>query len=208
MYKLSIFILPLLLSFSSASQYDPDALVVLEAVSKKYKNLKAFKASFSQKLVNKLAQLDEERTGSILVKGSKYVLKVGSFQIKNNGTDITSFNSDINEVTISTFEPEEELVSINNVYDLYKEGYKYVLMSSHQNGNRIIELEPEDRNLPVFKIRMIINGKNEIKSFIVFERDGNQYTYNIKKFEPTEVADSYFDFRKKDYPNADIVDFR
>ena len=68
---------------------------------------------------------------------------------------------------------------------------------------------------PVFKLRMIIDAKDELKSFIVFERDGNQYTYTISDFEETTVADNYFDYfegkfdayKQSDSDVIDVVDF-
>lgn len=209
MNKIHVTLFGLFLALTGFSQYDPEALTVLDATSEKYKSYDAYKASFSQKLVNETAKLDETRDGSIIVKGNKYALTISQFIVLNNSEVITTYNEEINEVTISYYDPSEETISINNIYDIYKNGYKYTLLSTNQNGDRIIELDPEDRNVAVFKVRMIINASDEIKSFIVYERDGNQYTYTINNFEPTTIADDYFDFNEANYDeNVDVVDFR
>ena len=215
MKKIQITLLGMLMVITSFGQYDPEALAVLDAMSAKYKSFSAFKATFNQKLTNKQAGLDETRTGSIIVKGSKYGLVINEFQAFNNGKIITTFNEDLMEVNLSNYEPSEESISVNNVYDIYKEGYKYNLMTTNQNGDRVVELDPEDKSLPVFKLRMIIDAKDELKSFIVFERDGNQYTYTISDFEETTVADNYFDYfegkfdtyKQSDSDVIDVVDF-
>jgi outer membrane lipoprotein-sorting protein len=50
------------------SQYDPEALAVLDAMSAKYKEISSFEAEFTQKLVNKSAGLDENIMGKIAIK--------------------------------------------------------------------------------------------------------------------------------------------
>lgn len=190
------------------AQYDPAALAVLDAMSSKYKKVEAFKASFSQKLTNESAGLDETISGDIAVKGDMYVLDVAGQKIFNDGTDIYTFNAEANEVTISSYDPEESEITLSNVYDLYKDGFKYALAEKTSNGDRIIELDPESREKTYFKIRMNINAKDELKSFTVFERTGNKYVYSINSFTPTSLSDSYFKFDTSKYPNVEVIDFR
>lgn len=190
------------------AQYDPAALAVLDAMSANYKKVEAFKAGFSQKLTNESAGLDETISGQIAVKGDKYVLDVAGQRIFNNGTDIYNYNPEIKEVTISTYDPEESEITLSNVYELYKNGFKYILASKEANGDRIIELDPESRDKSYFKIRMTINAKDELKSFTVFERTGNKYVYSINSFESVSLPDNYFTFDTSKYPNVEIIDFR
>ncbi|SNT10790.1 Outer membrane lipoprotein-sorting protein [Ekhidna lutea] len=208
MKKLIIASLTLTLLLQVQAQYDPEALTVLDAMSNKYKKVKSFKASFSQKLTNESAGLDETISGDIAVKGDMYVLDVAGQKIFNDGTDIYTFNAEVNEVTISTYDPEESEITLSNVYDLYKNGFKYALAEEKSNGDRLIELDPESRDKSYFKIRMTINAKDELKSFTVFERTGNKYVYSINSFTPANLADSYFTFDTSEYPNVEVIDFR
>ena len=189
-------------------QYDKDALQVLDAMSAQYKSVEAFKASFSQRLTNESAGIDETLSGQISVKGDQYVLNVAGQRIFNNGTDVYTYNPEISEVTISTFDPEESEITLSNVYDLYKDGFKYVLTSTEANGDRIIDLDPESREKSYFKIRMIINAKDELNAFTVFERTGNKYLYTIDAFQATSLPDSYFTFDSSKYPDVEVIDFR
>ncbi|MDE0470992.1 MAG: outer membrane lipoprotein carrier protein LolA [Ekhidna sp.] len=193
---------------SVLAQYDPKALSVLDAMSARYKNLAAFKANFSQKLTNKSAGIDETITGQITVKSDKYVLYVAGQRIFNNGTDIYTYNPEISEVTISSYDPEESEINPGNVYDLYKDGFKYVCISTESNGDRIIDLDPEKRDKSYFKIRMTINAKDELKSFEIFEDTGNRYLYSIESFQSASLPDSYFTFDTAKYPNVEVIDFR
>ncbi|MEQ8627474.1 outer membrane lipoprotein carrier protein LolA [Ekhidna sp.] len=190
------------------AQYDPEALAVLDAMSNKYKQIEAFKASFSQKLTNENAGLDETISGDIAVKGDMYVLEVAGQKIYNDGTDIYTYNAEINEVTISPYEPEDSEITLSNIYDIYKSGFKYVLAEKKADGDRVIELDPESRDKSYFKIRMTINAKDELKSFTVFERTGNKYLYSINSFTPTSLNNSYFKFDVSKYPNVEVIDFR
>lgn len=194
--------------YQTQAQYDPQALAVLDAMSNKYKKVGAFKATFSQQLTNESAGLDETLSGDIAVKNDKYVLAVAGQEIYNNGTNIYSYNEENKEVTISTYDPEESEITLSNVYELYKDGFKYGLAETKTNGDRVIELDPESRDKSYFKIRMTINPKNELKSFTVFERTGNKYIYSINAFTPTELKDDYFTFNPSKYPNVEVIDFR
>ncbi|NQZ77850.1 MAG: outer membrane lipoprotein carrier protein LolA [Ekhidna sp.] len=189
-------------------QYDPEALAVLDAMSNKYKKIEAFKASFSQKLTNESAGLDETISGDISVKGDMYVLEVAGQMIYNDGKDTYTYNEEINEVTVSTYDPEESEITLGNVYDLYKDGFKYALAEQKSNGDRLIELDPESRDKSYFKIRMTIDSKDELKSFTIFERTGNKYVLTINTFSPTSLSDAYFKFDATKYPNVEVIDFR
>jgi outer membrane lipoprotein-sorting protein len=209
MMKKTLFIALLTFSFlNTYGQYDPDALAVLDAMSEKYKQVDAFKASFTQKLTNKEAGLDESISGEITVKGSKFVLDVAGQKIFNNGVDVYSYNEEFQEVSISTYEAEDAELNLGNIYDIYKSGFKYTLLSEMQNGVRVVELDPESREKSYFKIRMNIDAKDALKSFTVFERTNNIYTYLIDEFEEVTVNDSFFTFDTTKYPDVEVIDFR
>ncbi|MEP5614158.1 MAG: outer membrane lipoprotein carrier protein LolA [Cyclobacteriaceae bacterium] len=205
----NLFIITLLaISTTLFAQYDPEALAVLDAMSTKYKQTEAFKATFMQQLTNKEAGLDESLSMEIIVKGAMYVLDVAGQKIYNNGSDVYTFSEELGEVTISPYEAEEAEINPSNVYDLYKEGFKYALLSKMENGIRVIELDPESRERSYFKIRMNINSRDEIESFIVFEKTGNRYTYSIQGFEEITIGDDFFTFDASKYPNVEVIDFR
>lgn len=208
MKKLLIAFLSLIVLLQTHAQYDPAALAVLDAMSNKYKKIPSFKASFSQKLTNESAGLDETISGEIAVKGDKFVLDVAGQKIFNDGADVYTYNEEVNEVTISSYDPEESEISLGNIYDLYKDGFKYALAETTSNGDRLIELDPESRDKSYFKIRMTINSKDELKSFTVFERTGNKYVYSINSFASANLNDNYFTFDTSKYPNIEVIDFR
>lgn len=197
------------LSFTASAQYDPEALDVLNAMSAKYQKMKAFTAEFSQEMINESANLNETISGEITIKDDMYVLKVAGQEIYNNGEVVFSFNPEIAEVTVDTYMPEEQEISLSNIYDLYREGFKYALMSINKAGDRIIELDPESKDKSYYKIRMIIDKNDSLEKFIVFERSGNEYVYTIKGIEEQpDLKDAYFTFDPEKYPNVEVIDFR
>ena len=74
----------------------------------------------------------------------------------------------------------------------------------------VIELAPEDRSNPIFKVRLFINQKdNTLKKWQMFRNNGNRYTYTIKNFQanPTLASDA-FSFNKAKYKGVQVVDLR
>jgi outer membrane lipoprotein-sorting protein len=210
MKNLSILFITLFVIHSSFAQYDPEAKVLLEAMSKKYQSKGAFSADFTQKLTNESAGLDESISGTIYVKGDKYKLKIAGQEIFNDGKNIWAYNKEGKEVTVSTSDPDEEEISLSNIWNLYKEGYKYGMNENDKDGNQVVDLEPSDRGeKSYYKIRMTISTSNELKSFVVFENTGNKYEYFINVFkDQTDLDDKYFTFDIKDYPGVELIDFR
>ena len=200
----------LVLSFQTArAQYDPEAKSVLDAMSAKYKAVGAFSASFSQKIENQSAGLDETMEGKITVKGGKYKLEILGTEIYNNEKEVWVFSPELEEATVSPYDPTEEEITPGNVYDLYKKGFKYALMAKIANGDQVIELDPESRDKTYHKIRMVIDSKNGLKSFSVFEKNGNRYLYTVTDFEPLpSLENAFFTFDTSKYPSVEIVDFR
>lgn len=195
-------------ALSTFAQYDSEALAVLNAMSNKYKKIGSFEAEFVQHMSNEGAGIDESIEGQITVKGDMYLLKVAGQEIYNNGTDVYSYSKEIQEVTIDTFNPDEQEITLGNIYDLYKEGFKYILISTESNGNRIVELDPETNNKSYFKIRLVIDKNDNLKTFTVFEKGGTKYLYDIKNFKEVTLNDSYFTFDTSKHPDVEVIDFR
>ncbi len=192
---------------------DPQAEKILDAMSKKYQSMKAFRASFSQTTESPSAKAKETINGDITVAGNKFRLAVAGQEIINNGTTIWTYMKDVNEVNISDFDPDDQEMTPNQIYSLYKKGYKYYYAGEAKEGGEavhVIELTPEDRQNQVFKIRMHISKKdNTLKSWKMFRKNGNRYTYTIKKFTPNPTLEAnYFAFDKSKYKGVNVVDLR
>jgi outer membrane lipoprotein-sorting protein len=207
--KYTVFFAIAMINLNVFAQYDPEALDILNSMSAKYKSMEAFSADFTQEMINESVGLSEKLKGEIIVKDNMYYLKVADQEVFNNGEDMWNYSKDIKEVTVAPYDPNEQEISLNNIFDIYQEGFKYVLMGYTEDGARIIDLDPESRDKTYYKIRMIINSQDELQKFTVFERKGNNYVYTIEKFEQLRnVPNSKFTFNTSKNPNVEVIDFR
>lgn len=195
------------------AQQDPKAEKILEAMTRKYQSLKVFSATFNQTLENPKNKIKETMQGEIFVSGNKFRLKMKDQEIINNGTTLWTFMKSENEVNISDNDPEDQQMSPSAIFTLYKKGYKYALVDEIREagqGYYIIELSPEDKNNPVFKVRLQINKKdNSLKNWTMFRNNGNRYIYSIKNFNPDpEVDANFFSFDKSKYKGVKVIDLR
>ena len=93
----------LLSTFSFAqTKNDPEAKKILDAVSAKFKTFSTVQANFTYKVENGAGKALSTKTGSILMKGTKYKLSFSGQEIFCNGTTVWNFDKAANEVTINT----------------------------------------------------------------------------------------------------------
>ncbi|MBD2715143.1 outer membrane lipoprotein carrier protein LolA [Microvirga sp. STR05] len=201
-----------LLSAASAQQ-DPKAGKILDQMSAKYQTMKAFRANFTQTLENDATKVKENLSGDILVSGQKFRLKISGQEVINNGQTVWAYMKSENEVTISDNEPDEQEISPSQIYTLYKKGYKYSYVQEAREGGEavdVIELSPEDRNNPVFKVRLKVSKADKsVKSWQMFKKNGNRYTFKINKFTPNVPVDATtFNFDKAKYKGVKVIDLR
>jgi outer membrane lipoprotein carrier protein len=197
----------------ATAQQDPKAGKILDQMSAKYQAMKAFKATFTQTLENDAAKVKENLSGDITVSGQKFRLKISGQEVINNGQTMWTYMKAENEVNISDYEPEDQEISPSQIYTLYKKGYKYAYVQEVKEGGEavdVIDLSPEDRNNPVYKVRLKV-GKTDkaVKSWQMFKKNGNRYTYRISKFQPNVPVDATtFNFDKTKYKGVKVIDLR
>ena len=71
---------------------DPDAKKVLDAVSAKFKTFKSVKAGFTYKVENAAGKTLSTKTGTILMKGTKYKVGFGDQQIYCDGKTVWRYD--------------------------------------------------------------------------------------------------------------------
>src|SRR6478736_2649502 len=195
------------------AQYDPKALEILEAMSKKYKTIAAFEANLTSTLVNESAGVKDEFKGKLTVKGEKYRLELEEQHVYNNGTTVWTYLPASKEVNIDNFDPKSEDLNPSKFYEMYKKGFKYLLMGDKTEGGVAcdeIDLVPEKKDAQYFKIKMMISKKDKsVQNWTMFDRSGNRYKNTITKFTPNaKVDDTYFTFDPKKHPGVEVVDLR
>lgn len=195
------------------AQYDPKALEILEAMSKKYKAIDAFEANIAYSLTNEVDKINESFKGKITVKGDNFRLALPEQEVINNGTTLWTYLPDAKEVNIDNYDPSSEDINPSKIYEVYKKGFKYIYLKDETEGGvlcDVVDLVPEKKDAQYFKIRMNISKKDKsIKSWTMFDKGGNRYKYSITKFTPDiKIDDSFFTFDTKKYPGVDVIDLR
>lgn len=205
----------LLLTFVKVTfaQYDPKALEILDAMSKKYQSIPAFEANISYKLTNETEKINEEFKGKITVKGDKFKLVLPEQEVINNGTTLWTYLPEVKEVNIDTYDPSSDDMNVSKFYEMYKNGFKYLYLEDKVEGGvlcEVVDLVPEKKDAQYFKVRMNIAKKDKsIQSWTMFDKSGNQYQYTITKFAPAPgVSDNLFTFDVKKYPGVEVIDLR
>ena len=211
MKKLFFIVFMGLLGRAANSQYDPKALEILDAMSKKYKTYATFEANLSCNLINEVEKVNDEFKGKIVVKGDKFKLTLPEQEVINNGKTTWTYLPDAKEVNIDNFDPNSEDINPAKIYEIYKKNFKYIKKEDETEGGEVcdvVDLVPEKKDAQFYIIRMRISKKDRsIKSWTMFEKSGNKFKYSITKFSPNvKVDDNVFTWVAK--PGVEEIDLR
>jgi outer membrane lipoprotein-sorting protein len=192
---------------------DAKALDVLKKVSAKYKGYTSFQGKYSLRIQTPEEDMDEEQNGTFYMKGKQFKLVNEMQQIICNGKTIWYYLTEVEEVQVNAYEPDESTITPDQIFYIYDKqflslhtGYE----SSQGIKMHVIELTPIDKSKPYFKIKLYIStATNEIRMAKVFDKNGNRYTYSMTqlKANPTLAAD-FFIFDPKKHPGVEVVDLR
>ena len=202
-------LLTFLLSPISLSGYDPDkkAFSLLNSMSDNYKKMKAFSTTFTYSMINLTENISDSFEGKIFVKGEKYVLYIEGQKIINDSKTVWTYIEELNEVTISEFDPSEQEISLSNIFEIYKVGFSYKYLGVKEDLS-MVEIYPEDEDKSYYKILFKINNSNLLESFTVYDNSNSLYIYSINDFVEEELDTTLFTFDVENYPDIEVIDFR
>ena len=206
-------VLTIFASGTLIAQQDPQARAILDAMSQTYQKIPSFTANIAYSMVNQTEEINESYEGKISVKTDKYRLEMAEQEVINDGETVWTYLPDANEVNIDFHDAEAGDITPSTIYDIYKEGYKYLLINevaiAGQRYN-IVDLVPNDKDAQYFKIRLEIATKsNLLRQFTLFDKEGSEYSYLISKFNSSvNLQDSFFKFNLADHPDVDVIDLR
>jgi len=204
-YKLFFFIY--LISFSTYSQDDRKAVDLLDMMSEKYKKMEGFTTSFTYIMNNLSENIADSFQGKISVKEEMYVLFIEGQKIINDSKTIWTYLEDLNEVTISEFDPEEQEISLNNIFEIYKTGFSFKFLGVEKDL-RLVEIYPDDQEKSYFKILFKIDYDGLLSSFSVFDKSNSTFIYMINDFKEESLENTLFTFVTENYPEIEVIDFR
>jgi len=197
----------------ATAQYDGKARKILDAMSSKYKTIPSFTANITYSLDNTEDDVHESFEGKIGIKGKKFRMLAEDQEIIINGNTVWTYLSDGNEVNIDTYSPDDDDVTPSNIYNIYENGYKYILFGEEKIGGKefdVVDLSPEKIDSDYFRIRLTISKTDHIlKKFTMYAKSGNRYTYDISNFDSkANLPDSYFVFDTSKYNGVEVIDLR
>jgi outer membrane lipoprotein-sorting protein len=224
MKKLSLFSALLLITSYTFAQKDVAAKAILTKVSEKYRLYDAVKTDFDFTLDNQQAHIKETRNGTLIARSKSNKFNVTIYSagqsakadveqevISDGKTQWTYLKKD-NEVQVNNVDNSGNGLNPAQIFTIYEHGYKYIYNGDIKIAGKFyqeIDLTPEE-DKPYFKIRLEIDkAKKQIYSALIFDKNGNRYTYTIRGFVPNiQVPDNTFTFDPKMHKGVELVDLR
>jgi outer membrane lipoprotein carrier protein len=167
---------------------DPEAKKVLDAVSTKFKTFSSVQAGFSYKVENASGKALSSKTGTILMKGTKYKISFGGNEIYSDGKTVWNFDKGSNEVTISNLDASGSTITPQKLFtNFYDNDFLYILNGEKKAGTKTlqeIEMTPTDKSKPFNKVYLLVDKTAKtIYSTRVLENGGNRYTYTVSSMK-------------------------
>jgi len=195
------------------AQTDAKAKAILDAATKKVNSLKTVKANFSLSLAGANSSVKDTKKGTFYMKGPKYYVALDGQEIICDNKTVWTYSKELNEVQVSNYNANEQTISPAKLFtNFYDKEYKYKYAGTRKVGGKvcdIVELTPTGSGKQFSKIELAVDKTNTIVGGNVWEKNGNQYKYEITNFTPNAaVTDAMFAFDAKKHPGVEVVDLR
>lgn len=190
------------------AQNDPNAKKILDAVSNTVKGYKTISAGFSIKSVTSRGVNNGTKTGTIITKGQKYVLKEGKTEILCDG--VKTYNYDGSKtITVSAVEESVQTLTPQKILSgAYDKDFTFRLVGTKGNMHEI-ELKPIDNRKNFSKVNIFVDkNKNMIVRAIILDKGNNTVQVSFTNIVPNKnLADNLFAFNAAKYPkDVEILD--
>ncbi len=195
------------------SKKDAKANQVLKSVSAKYNSLKTISVSFKVTVNDQKRKSSNSQTGSLLVKGDKYLLKLKGQDVISDGKNVWTYLKEANEVQINPVTPDDGSITPKNIFTIYEKGFSSKFTGEKKSGDTVIqqiELVPDDEKKSYFKIQLHVDKQKKYITWAkIFEKNGTHIIYSIESFkENIDAPDSNFTFNASKYPGVEVIDLR
>lgn len=186
-----------------------DAKTVMERVAESFRKAGGIRAGFT------VSASTGSSSGSICLKGDKFVLEAGGITTWFDGHTQWSYLVSSDEVNVS--EPTaDELQSLNPYawLSLYRNGYRAELGKMNNSRESALYykviLAATDKRRDVQSIVLHVSRKDYRPARIILQqRGGEQADIVITSCQTGQNwPDSYFVFDKQRYPSAEVIDLR
>jgi outer membrane lipoprotein-sorting protein len=208
-----------------SAEKDAAAKAILSKVSEKYRTYDVVKADFDFTLDNPQANVKETQRGTLIARSKTNKFRVIIYtagttakpeiaqEIISDGKTQWTYLKKDNEVQVNNVDNSGQGLNPAQIFTIYEHGYKYLYNGDTKISGRAyqeIDLTPEDIGKPFFKVRLWIDKvKKQIYRALIFDKNGNRYTYTVHSFVPNiQVPDNTFNFDPKVHRGVEVVDLR
>lgn len=190
------------------AQNDPKAKKILDAVSNTVKGYKTISAGFSIKSVSSRGVNNGTKTGTIITKGQKYVLKEGKTEILCDGAKTYNYDGS-KTITVSAVEESGQTLTPQKILSgAYDKDFTYRLVATKGNFHEI-EMKPLDNRKNFSRVNIFVDKvKNMIARAIIIDKGNNTVQVGFTNIVANKnFADNLFAFNPGKYPkDVEILD--
>ena len=200
MKKLIIMLIALVATMNLSAQ---TAMKVLDKASSEFKKSASVNVSFE---VGVDGQTDK---GTVVLQGKKFCTSLSSTTIWFDGKTMWTYVKDNEEVNVTT--PSTAQLAKINPYaflDIYKKGYNVAFGGNTKAYYEVI-LTATDKKTAMQKAIVRIDKKDYHPTYIMMGQARGNLEISITSYKTgKKLADSAFQFNKKKYPKAEVIDLR
>jgi outer membrane lipoprotein carrier protein len=211
MKRSSLLLLLSLFTLTLTSQTNPEALRVLNGFSKKAAASPSVKIDFSVVTTDAQEGTTTTLDGTAVISGDRYRIALPDNEICSDGKVVWSYLPDVNEVTITEPDPNDNsfMTRPSLLFTMYDEGYKIRLVEE-TSVEWVIDLYPEDININLMRIRLKIGKAHyDLKSAEYRTKDGITVTLTTDSYDLNfKPGKEYFIFDPANFKDVEIIDMR
>lgn len=208
-----IFVLIICTAISQSSKNDSEkSKEILEKVSISYQSKKTIKFNFKLTILSE--DINEIQSGYALLENDKFYYKTEEREVISDGETVWTYIPEDNECYIDLLDDLENSINPNEIFTIWKEGFKFQYMKkSIVNNEEIHEIKMFPENPTDSKYHTLIMVVNEnqatIEQATIKSKDGITIKFKILRLiaNPKLESDTFF-WNKDNYPNVDEIDNR
>jgi outer membrane lipoprotein-sorting protein len=200
-------LLSFLIIFISSTGYGQQATLLLKEVSAKVRSYDNIQINFKYNLNNQKEGVNQQTFGDLTLLNDKYVINMLDITRMFDGSSIYTIVSEDQEVTISSYNPEDEKdITPSQMLTFYEKGYDSKMgIVENIKGRKIqfVKLTPIDNNAEIKKIHLGIDKKTKhIYKLIQIDSKGTKYTLTVQSFKTNlPLSKGLFTFDEQKFTN-------
>lgn len=200
-------LLSFLIIFISSTSYGQQATLLLKEVSAKVRSYDNIQINFKYNLNNQKEGVNQQTFGDLTLFNDKYVINMLDITRMFDGSSIYTIVPEDQEVTISSYNPEDEKdITPSQMLTFYEKGYDSKMgIVENIKGRKIqfVKLTPIDSNAEIKKIHLGIDKKTKhIYKLIQIDSKGTKYTLTVQSFKTNlPLSKGLFTFDEQKFTN-------